>query len=131
MEKIQEAIAAGIRKVNIDTDLRLGITATFRKYFSDNPGVEENSPEILQPIKKYLDEHPEVIDPRNYLGTIDIELLRDDPKGTDLEEVMELVMERIAEHVAMLTEKFGSAGLANKVERISLEEMAKHYRGTN
>ncbi len=131
MGKIQEAIAAGMRKVNIDTDLRLGITATFRKYFSDNPGVEKSSPEILQPIKKYLQEYPEVIDPRDYLGIIDIELLRDDPKGTDLEEVMELVKERVAELVAMLTEKFGSAGLASKVKRVSLEEMAKNYRGTH
>jgi len=127
MAKILEAIAAGIRKVNIDTDLRLGITATFRKYFRDHPGAEEGSREVLRPIKTYLDEHPDVIDPRDYLKTIDVELLRSDPVGTDLEEVMELVKERIAKHVEMLVNKFGSAGLAGKVERISLEEMARRY----
>lgn len=127
MRKITEAIAAGIRKVNIDTDLRLGITATFRKYFHTNPDIEASSPQILQPIKDYLDEHPEAIDPRDYLKTIDIKILRDDPGGTDLEEVMGLVRERIAEHVEMLVHKFGSAGLAGNVERVSLKEMATRY----
>jgi fructose-bisphosphate aldolase class II len=127
MHKIQEAIKSGIRKVNIDTDLRLGITATFRKYFKDNPGIEKNSPDVLQPIKEHLDSHPEAIDPRDYLKAIQVELLRQDPKGGDLEEVMVLVKERIAVHVEMLVHHFGSAGLAGKVERVSLQEMAKRY----
>ncbi|MBN2031107.1 class II fructose-bisphosphate aldolase [bacterium] len=128
MNKIQEVIASGIRKVNIDTDLRLGITATFRKYFVDHSHIEDNSPEVLQPIKKVLDENPEVIDPRDYLKVIDVELLRNDPAGSVLEEVMILVKERIAAHVEMLVRKFGCAGLGNKVERVSLEEMAKIYQ---
>jgi len=116
MHKIQEAIAAGMRKVNIDTDLRLGITATFRKYFLDHPGIEENSPDVLKPIKEHLDTHPQAIDPRDYLKTIDITLLRDDPAGTDLEEVMVLIKARIAAHVEKLVHQFGSAGLAGKVK---------------
>jgi len=127
IEKIREAIASGIRKINIDTDLRLEITATFRKYFHDNPGIEQRSPEILQPIKKVLDENERVVDPRDYLKSVDIELLRKDPRGTDLEEVMALVKERIARHVERLVVQFGSAGLANHVERVSLKEMAKRY----
>ncbi len=43
---IQEGIKAGVRKVNVDTDLRLAVTATIRKYFK---------------------EHPEEFDPRKYL----------------------------------------------------------------
>ena len=128
LKKIQEAIEAGIRKLNIDTDLRLGITATFRKYFYDHPGIETDSPAVLKPIKKVLDENPEVIDPRDYLKVINVELLRDDPAGTDLEEIMLLVKERIATHVEMLVHQFGCAGLEGKVERISLEKMAKKYQ---
>lgn len=127
MHKIQEAITAGIRKVNIDTDLRLGITATFRKYFHDHPGIEKKSPSVLAPIKDYLDTHPEAIDPRDYFKTINVEILRVDPKGTDLEEVMILVKERIASHVEMLVQKFGCAGLAGKVERATLSDMAARY----
>ncbi|MFH1942236.1 MAG: class II fructose-bisphosphate aldolase [bacterium] len=131
MKKIKEAIASGIRKVNIDTDLRLGITATFRKYFHDHQGVEQDSPKILRPIKDYLDAHPETIDPRDYLKTMDVALLREDPAGTDLEEVMNLVKERIAQHVEMLVIQFGSAGLAGKVERITLDGMARMYANLN
>ena len=127
MKKLQEAIAAGIRKINIDTDLRLSITATFRKYFKDHPGIEGTSPDVLRPIKQVLDENPAVIDPRDYLKTIDIALLRNDPVGSDLEEVMGLVEKRIAAHVEMLIYKFGCAGLASSVEHITLEEMAKKY----
>jgi fructose-bisphosphate aldolase class II len=119
MAKIQEAVAAGIRKINIDTDLRLGITATFRKYFHDHPGVEKKSSDVLQPIKKILDEHPEAIDPRDYLKVIAVEFLRRDPKGSVLEEVMALVRKRIADHVEKLVHEFGSAGLAGRVQRPS------------
>ena len=129
MSKIKEGIAAGLRKINIDTDLRLGITAVFRKYLFDNPGVEDKFPETLGRIKKAFAgeiemvakgkvQNPKtVIDPRGYLGVIDIEFLRDPPTAeSGLEEVMTLVEERIASHVAMLVEEFGSAGLAPKIK---------------
>lgn len=44
--EIQKAIPLGVRKVNIDTDLRLAMTGTIRKQFTENP---------------------ENFDPRNYL----------------------------------------------------------------
>jgi fructose-bisphosphate aldolase class II len=37
VEEIQEGIKHGVRKVNIDTDLRLAITAAIRRYFVENP----------------------------------------------------------------------------------------------
>jgi len=117
IHKIKEAIEAGVRKINIDTDLRLSITATFRKYFKDNPGIENTSPDILKPIKTVLDKKLDVIDPRDYLKVIDVEYLRKDPKGTILEEVMHMVQERIANHVEKLVHDFGCSGLANKVEK--------------
>ena len=46
-EMIQDAIKRGMRKVNIDTDGRLAVTAAIRKVFV---------------------EQPEVFDPRGYLG---------------------------------------------------------------
>ncbi len=46
VEEIQEAIKHGVRKVNIDTDIRLAMTAA---------------------IRKYLHENPEKFDPRDYL----------------------------------------------------------------
>ena len=38
VEEIQEAIKYGVRKVNIDTDIRLAMTAAIRKFFKQNPG---------------------------------------------------------------------------------------------
>lgn len=37
VEEIQEGIKHGVRKVNIDTDLRLAITGAIRRYFAENP----------------------------------------------------------------------------------------------
>ena len=47
VEEIQTAIKHGVRKINVDTDLRLAITGSIRKFFM---------------------EHPEKFDPREYLG---------------------------------------------------------------
>ena len=46
VEEIQEAIRFGVRKINIDTDIRLAMTAAIRRFFA---------------------EHPEKFDPREYL----------------------------------------------------------------
>ena len=37
IKEIQEGIKHGVRKINIDTDLRLAATAAIRKYFVENP----------------------------------------------------------------------------------------------
>ena len=126
MDRIQAAIAAGIRKVNIDTDLRLGITATFRRYFAEHPGAERRSGELAG-IKKALEDNPAVMDPRDYFGHIDRALLRSDPKGTPLDEVMGMVKERVAGHVEHLCRAFGCQGLAPEVAGHSLEEMKARY----
>jgi fructose-bisphosphate aldolase, class II len=46
VEEIQNAIKFGVRKINIDTDIRLAMTAAIRRFFA---------------------EHPEKFDPREYL----------------------------------------------------------------
>jgi fructose-bisphosphate aldolase class II len=37
VEEIQEGIKNGVRKVNIDTDIRLAMTAAIRQYLHQNP----------------------------------------------------------------------------------------------
>ena len=37
VEEIQEGIKHGVRKVNIDTDLRLAVTGAIRRFFTENP----------------------------------------------------------------------------------------------
>ena len=55
VEQIQEGIRHGVRKVNIDTDLRLASTGTIRRFLAENPSE---------------------FDPRKYLGKT-IEAMRD------------------------------------------------------
>lgn len=38
IEEIQEGIKNGVRKINIDTDIRLAMTAAVRRYLVENPG---------------------------------------------------------------------------------------------
>ena len=38
VEEIQEGIKHGVRKINIDTDIRLAMTGAIRRYFVENPG---------------------------------------------------------------------------------------------
>jgi fructose-bisphosphate aldolase class II len=37
VEEIQKAIQYGVRKINIDTDIRLAMTAAVRKFMAENP----------------------------------------------------------------------------------------------
>jgi len=121
LSDIKRAISLGVRKVNIDTDLRLGITATFRKYFNDNPRVEEYST-ALSIIKQDLAKDAKFIDPRDYLKSLinwSPELLRVDYRTLGdvyFRNVMDLVKERVASHVYLLVNEFGSAGLADRVK---------------
>ena len=38
VEEIQEGIKHGVRKINIDTDIRLAMTGAVRKFMAENPG---------------------------------------------------------------------------------------------
>ena len=38
VEEIQEGIKYGVRKINIDTDIRLAMTGAIRRYLGENPG---------------------------------------------------------------------------------------------
>ena len=57
-----------------------------------------------------------VIDPRGYFGVIDIAVLREPAtEESGLGELMAMIEDRVAVHVEMLVNEFGSAGLASKV----------------
>jgi len=139
MSAIKRAIELGVRKVNIDSDLRMGITTVFRKYFQEHQGIQ-NTNEILKGIydilygnKEAKDPksgkilvNAEVLDPRVYLVDVPKELLRKSPKGSCLEEVMSLVEAQVSNHVASLVYQFGSVGLT--IDRgLTLEAMASKY----
>ncbi|AJC50181.1 class II fructose-bisphosphate aldolase [Coxiella endosymbiont of Amblyomma americanum] len=84
--EIQEGIRYGVRKINIDTDLRLASTGAIRRYLAKNPSQ---------------------FDPRKYLG----ETLN--------------AMKTICK---MRYEAFGTAGKADKIKVIPLEQMTERYK---
>jgi fructose-bisphosphate aldolase class II len=51
VEEIQEAIKHGVRKINIDTDIRLAMTGAIRRFFAENPGKFDPR-EYLKPARE-------------------------------------------------------------------------------
>ncbi len=51
VEEIQEAIKFGVRKINIDTDIRLAMTAAARKFMAENPD-KFDAREWLKPARE-------------------------------------------------------------------------------
>jgi len=51
VEEIQKAIQFGVRKVNIDTDIRLAMTAAVRKFLAENP-EKFDAREWLKPARE-------------------------------------------------------------------------------
>ena len=85
VEQLVEAIKHGVRKINIDTDLRLASTGAIRQFMSEKPAE---------------------FDPRKYfLKTVDA--------------MKQVCIDRY--------EAFGTAGNADKIRPISLEQMVGYY----
>jgi fructose-bisphosphate aldolase class II len=85
LEEIQEGIRHGVRKVNIDTDLRLASTAAIRRHLATNPSD---------------------FDPRKYLAE-------------SMNAMKDVVISRY--------EAFGTAGNADKIRSVSLDNMFEQY----
>jgi fructose-bisphosphate aldolase, class II len=85
VSEIQEAIKFGVRKINIDTDVRLAMTAA---------------------VRKYLFEHPDKFDPRDYLKPA-----REAAKAICRQRYLE----------------FGCEGQAGKIKPQSMSEVAQRY----
>lgn len=85
VEEIVEGIKHGVRKVNIDTDLRLASTGA---------------------IRRYMQENPEQFDPRKYLG---------------------LASKAMQEICEARFNAFGTAGQADKIRVVSMEEITRRY----
>ena len=51
VEEIQEAIKHGVRKINIDTDIRLAMTAAVRRFLAENPSKFDPR-EFLKPARE-------------------------------------------------------------------------------
>jgi fructose-bisphosphate aldolase class II len=129
---IVRAICLGMRKINIDTDLRLAMTGEVRRWLHENPDAASPAVDLIRGVfdgrieayegDKIIDP-TQLKDPRSWLQPImdaDPTLLRENYTASNdsvFIEVMELIRGTVATHVANLNHMFGSVGLADWVER--------------
>jgi fructose-bisphosphate aldolase class II len=111
VEQVLEVVPYGIAKINVGTDLRLGITRNIREYFKNNK-IEDNS--SIAPIKKILDEKPELIDERVYLYPIYDSVKKGVGKTKEEQDILECVEKGVKEVVGQLIVKYGQVGSVDK-----------------
>ena len=94
-------------KINIDSDIRLAMTAGIRRVFA---------------------EKPEAFDPRVFLPPIMDTVMFGNIPDSDVAAVVECVEKGVKEAVGSLIVQFGSYGKAPLIEQVSLEQMAQRYK---
>ena len=123
--ELKKVIQSGIRKINIDTDLRLSITRNIREYLS---GEGERNRQCAM-IKEALDGDTSEIDFRMYMKSLSAELV-DKSRYTDIDKsILDCFDRGVKEMVAQLLTNFGSVGYSNRVDDVDLEAMAASYKG--
>ena len=87
LEEVERGIKSGVRKVNIDTDIRMAMSGSIRKFLRENRSV------------------------------------------FDLRAIFKPGRERVVALCAERNERFGCAGMADKIRPVSLSQMADRYAG--
>ena len=125
-EELKAAIPCGIRKINVDTDIRLAVTRDLRELFRDRPGLKED-PQVGG-VWKLLDEKRDAFDPRAFLPPIMDAVMYGTGEGESLKAVTDAIEKGVKEAVGSLIVEFGSVGRAPLVALDSLEDMARRYK---
>jgi len=125
--ELQRVIPAGITKINMDTDIRLATTRNFRRWFTKNPSLLEDKK--LNEIWTLMQDKPEQFDPRYYL----VPLLNQLVCGESIEqpwfdEFRNNISNGVKEIVFNAISSFNSIGDYNKIEYLSLEQLAENYK---
>lgn len=124
--ELKEAIPCGIRKINVDTDIRLAVTRNLRELFRDHPELKDDA--AVGGIWKLLDEKRSAFDPRAFLTPIMDTVMYGAGEGRSLELTTDAIERGVKEAVGSLIVEFGSVGRMQLVEMATLEDMAKRYR---
>lgn len=120
------AIACGINKINVDTDIRLAVVRNMKEFFVKYP--EKRGSASIGGVYELLEAKKEQFDPRLFLTPLmDTVMYGNVPDG-DVEAIMECLRRGVKEVVGTLIVKFGSYGRAPLIEQVTLEEMAERYR---
>jgi fructose-bisphosphate aldolase class II len=127
IEELRAVIPCGIRKINVDTDIRLAVTRNFREYFHEHP--EKKTSASIGSVWQLMEKNPDKFDPRVYLPPVmDLMIRPVEITDADVLELIELIKSGVREAVGTLIVEFGSSAHAGDVEIRSLEQMADFYR---
>ncbi|MCI8652459.1 MAG: class II fructose-bisphosphate aldolase [Angelakisella sp.] len=125
-EELKAAIPCGIRKINVDTDIRLAVTRNLRELFRDFPELK-NDP-VAGPIWKLLDEKRSAFDPRAFLPPIMDTVMYGTGEGPALAAITGAIERGVKEAVGTLIVEFGSVGRYPLVKMDTLEDMIRRYK---
>ena len=125
-DELKAAIPCGIRKINVDTDIRLAVTRNLRDLFRDFPQLK-NDP-VVGPVWKLLDEKRAAFDPRAFLPPIMDTVMYGTGEGPALAAVTGAIEKGVKEAVGTLIVEFGSVGRYPLVKLDTLEDMILRYK---
>lgn len=125
VDELVAAIPCGIRKINVDTDIRLAVTRNMKELFAQRPELR-TSPSIGG-VYKLLEEKKTAFDPRVFFPPIMDTVLTGNIPDNDVAVLMERVEAGVKEAVGSLIVNFGSYGKAPLVEMKTLEDMKAFY----
>lgn len=126
VNEIKQAIACGIGKINVDTDLRLAVTRNLREYFYQHPDKKMSS--SISQINQLLEEKKSAFDPRVFLTPIMDTVMKGSQKDDDVLAIVECIERGVKEVVGTLIVEFGSVGKASLVELLTTEDMIRKYK---
>ncbi len=124
--ELKSAIPCGIGKINVDTDIRLAVTRNLWELFTKNPELKNNG--SIGAIYELLLEKNNQFDPRVFLTPIMNTVTTGQIPDEYVAAVVQCIENGVKEAVGTLIVDFGSVGYANKVECVTLEQMAERYK---
>ena len=125
-EELKAAIPCGIRKINVDTDIRLAVTRNLRELFRDCPELKADP--VVGPIWTLLDEKRAAFDPRAFLPPIMDTVMYGTGEGEALARITGAIERGVKEAVGTLIVEFGSVGRYPLVRMDTLEMMIRRYK---
>ena len=125
-DELRAAIPCGIRKINVDTDIRLAVTRNLRELFRDCPALRDDP--VVGPVWRLLDEKRAAFDPRAFLPPIMDTVMYGAGEGPALAAVTDAIERGVREAVGTLIVEFGSVGRYPLVRMDTLEEMIRRYK---
>ena len=125
VNELVAAIPCGIRKINVDTDIRLAVTRNMKELFANHPELRDSA--SIGGVYRLLEEKRSAFDPRVFFPPIMDTVLTGNIPDNDVAVLMERVEAGVKEAVGSLIVNFGSYGKAPLVEMKTLEDMKAFY----